>query len=862
MVCTVAAGVSAEYYLNDQVSYYVDGKEPVGKWFAPRSKFGLDDEAPVDAGNFLILHDGRDPSRLRYVVAPGDLRNRVAGYDMTFSAPKGVSILWAIADSDTRQKFEAAQEKAVREALHLIDKNAVFARRGRGGMELEETHLTAALFQHGEARPVGKDVADLKSDPQLHTHAVVMNIAERADGTLGAIDGRHLFLWKMAAGAVYRASLAAELQAQMGIKFSKTDAKGLFEIEGVPATLIEHFSKRRGEISRKLDELNLTSAENPLAAAKITKSSRSSKEAATESREEQFARWQKEAKDLGLTQESAAALYGRAVIAENKITDFDKRLRAALENLTESESTFQKRDLYVAVATAATGTGRTYVEIEKKVEVLLQEEWVVTLQPDRLGRPVFTTTHQLQLEQGLRARAKQMARKSSHAISAETVTKALNGSSLSNEQADAVRAAAQFADLAVIEGAAGSGKSYSLRTLASLYANAGYRVIGTATAWKTARALGKDCNIECRATDSWFAIDASNGKFLNNRTLLVVDEAGQLSARQMHRILESAARAGAKVILAGDQKQLQAIGAGPGLRLVAELTGVARIDTIRRQEHAWARKAATAFANGRAEQGLAAFRENNAIHLHESKEETLRAIVDAWELDRSLRPGASQLVMARANSEVETLSHMMRERLKETGKVSQQEVTVWNTNGKPLSLAKGDQIRFTRRIDEIEVVNGTTAEVASIQADARNVKSITLFVDGKSRTLAFSQFADAKDRLPLKYNYASTLYAAQGATVDYAYLVASPQLKRSELYVGASRARQATHLFVDREQAIRMELDSRMLSSRKGIDLGDAVIFARLGKAWSKARDKVSALDHLAAIDQSNRRTGESYLQL
>lgn len=853
MVCTIAAGAGAEYYLSEQVEYYTGGKEPMGRWYALGGQFGLEDGAEVSAQSFMSLHGGKSLSGTALVKPTGALKVRVGAYDLTFSAPKSVSILWALGGEQVRTAIETAQQRAVRDALGLMDRHAVFGRRGSGGAEIEPVKLTAALFLHGDARPTGKGTSGLKSDPQLHTHAVVMNLAERADGTIGALDGRHLFRWKMAVGAVYRVALATELQSRLGIKTSHADAKGLFEIVGVPSEVIEHFSKRRDEILRKLGEAGLTSAESPTAAAKIAKSFRSSKEAIIEDRDAQLARWQEEARQLGFTQEVAAACCGHNTNAQAHAAGFNTRLSSALQKLTEINSTFQKKDIYVAVATAATGTGQTAIDVDRKVEELLQEEWIIALGSDALSQPVFTTRHQLQLEQDLQSKARQMARSATHALRAETVTRAVDGTALSKEQADAVRAGTQFADLAVIEGAAGSGKSYSLRTLSALYADAGYRVIGTATAWKTARTLGADCSLESRATDSWFATDSQGGRFLDNRTILIVDEAGQLSARQMHQILDSAGRAGAKVILTGDQKQLQAIGAGPGLRLVTEKIDATRIDTIRRQEQVWARDAATAFANGHAPQALEAYRQNNAIHLESGGEKTLRAAVDAWALDLRLHLNETHLVIARTNSEVESLSRLMRDRLQELGKLDRDGAALWSTDGKPLLLAKGDQIRFTRRIAEIDVVNGTTAAVVSIQTDAKQTSSATLFIEGQVRTVLLSQIADAKGRLPLKYNYASTLYAAQGATVDRAYLVASPRLKRNELYVGVSRARKMTQLFVDREQAVRMELDSRPLDSRQGIELSDAVIFSRLGKAWSAAFEKVSALDHVANTTHAAR---------
>jgi conjugative relaxase-like TrwC/TraI family protein len=113
-----------------------------------------------------------------------------------------VSLAWAFADDDLRRNLEAAQERAVRATLSTIEREAIFARRGKDGARIEKVALTAALFQHGESRPPEHADGRVFGDPNLHTHAVVLNMATRADGTVGALHSTVLRDWKMAAGAV------------------------------------------------------------------------------------------------------------------------------------------------------------------------------------------------------------------------------------------------------------------------------------------------------------------------------------------------------------------------------------------------------------------------------------------------------------------------------------------------------------------------------------------------------------------------------------------------------------------------------------------------------------------------------------
>ena len=112
--------------------------------------------------------------------------------------------------------------------------------------------------------------------------------------------------------------------------------------------------------------------------------------------------------------------------------------------------------------------------------------------------------------------------------------------------------------------------------------------------------LGYDLSIQSQATDAWLTQDKTGKPFLNEKSVLIVDEAGQLSFRQKLKVLSAAENVGAKVILTGDQRQLQAIGAGPGLQLVAEQTGVVRIYSAVRHIEAWARKVVEDLSLGRA----------------------------------------------------------------------------------------------------------------------------------------------------------------------------------------------------------------------------------------------------------------------
>jgi len=192
-----------DYYLElAQEDYYTKGGEPPGKWYGEGTE-ALGVEGQVQAQELRKLLEGYSPDGKEKLVQNAGDDNRQSGWDLTFSAPKSVSTLWAVSDEETRKTIQHAQEKAVHAALDHIQGEAGFTRRGKGGEEIESAKLSFATFEHGTSR---------SQDPQLHTHALALNIGIREDGTTGTIRSKDIFEQKMSAGAIYRAELSYQLE--------------------------------------------------------------------------------------------------------------------------------------------------------------------------------------------------------------------------------------------------------------------------------------------------------------------------------------------------------------------------------------------------------------------------------------------------------------------------------------------------------------------------------------------------------------------------------------------------------------------------------------------------------------------------
>ncbi|MEP9374460.1 MobF family relaxase [Mesorhizobium sp. KR1-2] len=824
MVATWTPAASAGYYAKQTGYYAKEGVEPRGQWYAPAGDHGLTDGTFVDAGLFERLFAAKDANGQTLATNGGGRLDRVQAFDVTLSAPRSVSLVWALGDERMRQAIEAAHAKAVRQTLGLLEREAAFAWRGRGGDRIERVALTAALFRHGESRPAEHADGVTFADPNLHTHCVVLNLATRSDGSVGALHSTVLRDWKMATGAVYHAALAAGV-IDAGLALDRIGKNGTFEIAGIGDDAIEYFSARRQEIVEELAQAGLESGNVAALAAAVAKTTRTAKTAGAISRE---VAWSAAARRIRFDVEASVSVAAEHDLdGQSPETLLTERLAALPTRLTETRSVLDRRDLFRAVGEVLVGTGFGAERVEAEFERLLGDGRFVEIGRDRLNLPRYSTSEMIRIEREIVEMAAGFAATQGFAVDQKRLGVECSLKGLNEEQTAAVRDASRPQRIAVIEGAPGTGKTTLLSPIVAGWKSAGYRVVGAATAWRVANALRDDLAIEARATASWLALSQRGKPFLDQRTVLIVDEAGLLSSREMHDLLSNARDAGAKVLLVGDRDQLQAIGAGSGLRLVAHAVDTAKVTTIVRQHDGWAREAVTAFGEGDAKASLNAFAERGLLKEADGQAAAIRAVVDHV-ADTLLggRPD-SAVILARTNAEVAAIGREMRGRLRNHGIVTGEDVAVPvvtpSGHAASLLLASGDRIRFLTRNDNLGVVNGTVATITNmfmIAESSSSQSSGNTMIEARigARTLRFStaDIADEHGRVKLGWAYASTLYGAQGMTVDKAAVLLTPAFDRHDIYVAASRARMETLLVVDRAR-----IDAEMRAGTNAPDESD-----------------------------------------
>ena len=782
MVATLAQAASASYYLESQRSfrhpneYYTAGEEPDGVWFNPAGLLGLEKGGRVDSGDFQRLYNGFAPDGSSRLTRNAGSETRSPGVDMTFSADKSVSALWALADPDLRSEIEQAHNDAARVALEeTVFRYCAYTRiRDREGrIGVLPADISVAMFQHGTSR---------ENDPQLHTHCVIFNVARtREDGKWRAMHQYPVYSWAKAAGAVYRHALAWNLRERLGIRMEQYGPNaGFTRIEGMPEDLQVFWSKRRKAIVAKAGELGIPSLGNASRMAGVNKLTRAGKSHDNDP-EVRHRRWMGEAEGFCEREALIASVTGHEVkIDQEAIRELTGRLDDLPAHLAREEAVFRRPDMVEAAANAAAGLIGPEA-LKTSIERLRRNPEIERLEPKKptaesragmVHTEVYSTRHNLGLEQAVKDMAETMAADTGHGLPEQAVKEKVEtlleqGYPLSQEQSLAIRhATIKGGRVAVIEGAAGSGKTTTLRPITDLHKEHGYEIVPTAVAWRTAVALGDDCDARAYCVDKLLKLAAKEQVEIGARTLIVVDEAGMLSTRQAHHILQLSERHGAKVVFAGDTRQQQPVEAGPGLRLIRDVAGSVRVDRIRRQkadledvlvhvhketpEQArfragltnpqerdailseyealdrkplftpWQVAVSEALRDGEAEKAIEAWHVRNRLHLCHDEEKTLTRLVDDWERHVRTQPGTSTVVLARTKAEGRALSWLMRQRvLARTPDAKRAVIEVSrDLDGRltePLEIAVGDRIRIGATQWEKQLFNGTVVTVEDLE---------------------------------------------------------------------------------------------------------------------------------------------------
>jgi len=807
----MAAG-QEEYYLSLATGrYYTESGEPVGQWLGcGAGKIGLDGE--VLGPDLRNLFQGISPDGVTALVQRPHQMAHQPGWDLTFSAPKSVSVLWSQSEPATQAAIEEAQFAAVHVAAQYLENTASFTRRGRNGQKRERTGLIVAAFEHSTSRLL---------DPQIHTHALVLNVGTRADGTTGTVLSNPMYRHKMAAGALYRVELAMQLHQRLGVSIEPSGK--CFEIEGVPVPLMARFSQRRQQILAALEAAGYVS---PKAAARVTLETRTGKEHVPRTR--LFEEWRKIGREFGWS--PGALLAKGQVLDQSAKTDrLERQIAELVREITWSESVFTEREIVQQAAVLAQGQGLTAEQVLSTVKSHLSEaEGMVplgALNDDRF----FTTQAVMDVERQLFATVEASRGMKGHTARESTVFSILSRIAVERiQRGERVlnpeqRAAVEYltrteGGIKIVDGLAGTGKTTMLAAARRIWEKEGYRVVGAALSGKAAENLKDGSGIKAATVSRWLwdmdrtiwddlkhhvtqlgraALKLRTWKLesdgLDGKTVLVLDEAGMVDTRQMERLLAAAAKAGATVVAIGDERQLQPIGAGGPFAAMRKALGGVRLAEIVRQGDEWARQAVADLAEGKVREALSAFSEHGQLTVEKSGEEALKALFSAWKKDGLARP-KDNLILTGTNEAAARLNALAQR--EHVGlRLFRRSITVVsdpdeNEHRTCQTYYSGDRILFLQNSEMYGVCNGDLGTIVGFGANRLHPTVKVRLDRGGTRTINTEYYKH------FQLGYAVTSHKAQGSTVENVYVLAGGAMQDREItYVQASRARGRAFLF-------------------------------------------------------------------
>lgn len=825
----VSSGAQAAAYYEKADDYYSRDSAP-SQWAGQGAK-ALELRGEVDADTFRELLDGKLPNGAAIQNAASGRRG---GTDFTFSAPKSVS-MQAFIGGDTQ--LITAHETAVSRALTYVEQNLAAYRQTEGGETKRElsNNILVAQFRHELSR---------EADPQLHSHCVVINATQRPDGEWRALEQTDFYRQQKLLGALYRNELAIEVQ-KLGYAVKLTHQDGRFELGHITREQVQAFSTRSTQIEAALQKAGKT--RDTSSAAQKEHFALETREAKGEvDRSALHANWSDRARTLACSFATA----GTASAPSQPLRDAAAftAMRYAIEHTIERDAVVNEHQLIRHAL--ENGTGRTDLESIQVALVMLSEKGDLIRDGEQ-----YTTPGAQQRERDILA----IEKRGRGTVAAIAVVDAAEQHLARTRLNAGQREAALFITTTTnritgLHGVAGAGKTTMLAEAKTLATRQGFAVYGLAPSASAAQELAK-AGIQA---ETLAAFSHRARAPLTDRTLVVMDEAGMVSAKDMHQVLSAVEAAGARIVLVGDVQQLKAVEAGrPFHQLLDNNMAHATLGDIQRQRDANLKTAVELAVKGEVGRSLAKLKKH-IVEIDSAKERYIAIAQEYAALPAAERDGT--LILAGTHWAREAINANVRDELELVGKgvtitaLTRRDLTDVEARS-TLSYQPGDMIQAQKTYASLGMPRGELATVAEVEggkvvlqrADGERVnwspplhvhmaayqaRDIELAVDDKiritandhSRDLINGELAtvkaidternslaiekqdgtlahfDTNRPMMLDHGYCLTVHAAQGQTCERVLVEADTKsltANESSYYVGISRARQSATIYTD-----------------------------------------------------------------
>jgi conjugative relaxase-like TrwC/TraI family protein len=749
---------------------------------------------------------------------------RRPGFELVVGAHKSVAVLGVIDRAEEMHSLLDAETEATMEWLDRWFQERG-GRRGQAQVRTATGGLVYARTRHGTSRA---------GDPSPHDHVLVANVVEMLDdrgGHKGLDSGalRDTIEAATMVGRLHSAARAVELGFTIEPDHGPSGNLRHWRIAGVPTEVCDLFSKRSDEIAAYLVE---TGHDGYRARAIAARASRSAKRHTGV--DELMPQWRAELDSIGWSVDRLLATLEAARQSDPTLPFpmTGEEVEALAAEVLDSDGdlmtrhkVFTRTRLVSVVAPKL--YGRDPAELDRVLDHIVASRAVVPL----LGVPAaheqaYATVEVLATEQAIADSVERLAVAPGPALPDRDVLRAVAakeaevGRMLTAGQYDAVVAvcsSGRSVDLVV--GVAGSGKTTALDAATTALDEAGYRVVGTSTSGQAARTLGTEAHIESRTTTSLLWRLDNDLIALDDRSVVVIDEAAMTADAHLLRLVHEVERARAKVVLVGDPRQLSAIGPGGAVASLLDRHPeiLTTLDHNVRQRDPAERAALAQLRHGDVNAAVDWYLARGRTTLSSNRTEALAGMVEAWAVD--VDAGHDTALLAWRRDDVRDLNRLARDlhrdKLRDQGALSGPELTA--PGGR--RYVPGDLLVLLAPNPGERLVTSERLTVTDVDLPGARLRAVT--VEGRPVVLA----GEAIDAEHLDHGYALTVHRAQGATYDRAHVLAAGG-GRELAYVALSRARHGTtlHAVADDLDQVRHDLNLDWTNDQQQRWITDAAV--------------------------------------
>lgn len=780
-----------------QTEYLGQGAQVMGLGITPQD------------GDYAALMSGANPRTGEPYVSQrrhGELERGtgLAGFSTSFNADKTLSLVYASLLRDQQILFERAMMESSRRAFEYAETSGYFGYRlGAQGVDRHSGKAMAASYLHFTNR---------NQEPHLHVHVEIPNACLGTGGEWRPLDGGELYKRQGELAALFDCYLAHAISRDIPQLAKHLEAdleRNGLRVAGISRETVLEFSTRRIEILKALDEMGASGAESARGAAKRTREGKKERDS-----NELRAGWCEQLQNLH---------------QELQRGDLTPETKLFAEQLVfRNASVFGEHALDRSAGQLAILHGGEPA-IPAIKSALIRQLGVIELPQEGRFRE-FTTETYRQLEGELLACAhaaqRPEARFTLKPLEVEMAIARIErekGYAMRDEQRAVVRFCASGARFQIIQGAAGTGKSVSLSALREAYESVGNRVIGLAPSGAAAAELQNSAGIQARTIHSLLMrLENDNAQYrekLRASDVIICDEAGLADLRTLHKLAGYCDAAGAKLILVGDGRQLEAVGSASVLDMLTEEVGCAELIQIARQKDPRDRAISQAWFEGPAEQGgpdaLNMMKARGLLKMptEGTKDKPIDLLMcNALEAHAAGTDWQEILLLADRNQSVRSLNNKVREHRFEIGELDKTEQirvpveTGWGDYA-DLDLAPGERImlRKNQKVEGESVYNGDRATLMRIERVQTGTDNngeplydtkITARLDRTKQEVSWN----LSDYASIDHAYAMTVHKSQGLTVDRTFYLTSDSTDRRLAYVAYTRSRYACSFYIGNDQ--------------------------------------------------------------